>query len=302
MRMVVDMKSMTGQFARHARTVLAVSFIAMPVLMLGADDTPALAGSASSWQKQHYVKTRLIIDRAEWQSRKDVLMAGIHIKMDPGWKTYWRYPGDAGLPPRFDWTSSRNLKKSQILWPAPTRYKDSAGISIGYKKEVVFPVVIEPIDPSKPIDLILKMEFAVCADICIPAETNLQLKSGRSGMFSSSYKPILSRFLERVPDIKSANTSGLKVRMTKARLMGAAPYLSIDAEFPAGARGADLFIEGPEGFYLAPAERIAESQNGTVNFKVDLTKGDDPKELKGKTITLTLVSNTAQAQTTWRIE
>jgi DsbC/DsbD-like thiol-disulfide interchange protein len=300
--MVVEMKLMTGPFVRHARAALAVSFIAMPVLMLGGENTPALAGSASSWQTQHYVKTRLIIDRAEWQNRKDVLMAGIHIKMDPGWKTYWRYPGDAGLPPRFDWSSSRNLKKSQVLWPAPTRYKDSAGISIGYKKEVVFPVLIEPIDPSKPIDLILKMEFAVCANICIPAKTNLQLKSGRSGIFSSSYTPILSRFLGRVPDIKSANTSGLKIRTTKARLMGAAPYLSIDAEFPAGAEGADLFIEGPEGFYLAPAERIAEDSNGTVKFKVDLTKGDDPKVLKGKTITLTLVSNTAQAQTTWRIE
>ena len=300
--MVAIVNSMTGHFARYVRTAAAVTLIAMPVLMLDGGYTSARAGSATSWQTQNHAKTRLIIDRAEWQDQQDVLMAGIHIKMETGWKTYWRYPGDSGLPPRFDWSRSRNLKKAQVLWPAPTRYKDSAGISIGYKKEVVFPVLIEPVDPSQPIDLTLKMEFAVCADICIPAEANLQLKSGRNGIFSRSYAAILSRYLGRVPDNRKTNKSGLKVSNTKARLSGEAPYLSINAQFPAGAQGADLFIEGPEGFYLAPTERVAETGDGMIKFKVDLTKGDDPKDLKGKTVTLTLVSNIAQAETTWRIE
>lgn len=296
------MKMMTGQLGRFARQTAAIVLMAILVLMSDAGLATAQAGTATSWQTQNYVKTRLIIDKAEWQSRSDVLMAGIHIKMDPGWKTYWRYPGDAGLPPRFDWSGSANLKKPRVLWPAPTRYKDSAGNSIGYKKEVVFPVLIEPEDPAKPIDLVLKMEFAICADICIPAETNLKLKSGRGGLFSRSYTPILARYLGRVPDIRNANKSKLLVRATKARLLGAEPYLSIDAKFPAGAKGTDLFIEGPAGFYLAPAEQVGKAQDGTINFKVDLTKGDDPKELKGKTVTLTLVSNTAQTETTWRIE
>ena len=175
-------------------------------------------------------------------------------------------------------------------------------MSIGYKKEIIFPVLIEPIDPSQPVDLSLKMEFAVCADICIPAEANHQVKSGRDGIFSRSYVPLLSRYLERVPDNRNTNTSGLKVSDTKARLWGEAPFLSINAQFPAGAQGADLFIEGPEGFYLAPVERVSETGDGTIKFKVDLTKGDDPKDLKGKTITLTLVSKAAQTETTWYIE
>ncbi len=300
--MTAKINSMTNQVAASARTAPAIMFMAMIALVSGAGLSSAWAGSATPWQTQNYVKIRLIIDKAEWRNRKNVLMAGIHIKMDPGWKTYWRYPGDAGLPPRFDWSGSANLKNSRVLWPAPTRYKDSAGNSIGYKTEVVFPVLIEPKDPSKPIDLVLKMEFAVCADICIPAETNLQLKSGGGWLFSSSYTPILARFLGRVPDIANANTSKLMVRKTKSELRGAAPYLSIDAKFPAGAKGADLFIEGPEGFYLAPAERVGEMKDGVINFKVDLTKGDDPKDLKGQTVTLTLVSNTAQSETTWRIE
>ena len=194
-------------------------------------------------------------------------------------------------------------QSAQLLWPAPKRLPDSAGISIGYKNEVVFPVLIEPVKADQPIDLKLKMEFAVCADICIPAEADMQLKVGKDGFFSSSYAPLLTRYLKRVPGKqRPGSRTGPGVARTQSQLTGAAPYLTVDARFPGGSQGADLFIEGPEGFYLAPAEHVGKRSDGTLRFKVDLTKGDDPKDLKGKTVTLTLVSNAAQAETTWHIE
>ena len=128
--MIEIVNSMTGHCARYGRTAVAAAFFAAPALILGGGFTAAIAGSATSWQTQNYVKTRLIIDRTDWQNRQDILVAGIHIKMDAGWKTYWRYPGDSGLPPRFDWSQSINLKKAKVLWPAPTRYKDSTGMSM----------------------------------------------------------------------------------------------------------------------------------------------------------------------------
>ncbi|GBE42148.1 MAG TPA: hypothetical protein ENH05_03370 [Rhizobiales bacterium] len=263
--------------------------------------TPAGAGSASDWESKNNFATRLIADTVPWQDRQKALVAGVHIKLDEGWKTYWRYPGDSGIPPRFDWSGSGNLKQARVLWPAPTRYRDAAGLSIGYKNEVIFPILIEPVNAGQPIELRLKMEFAVCAEICIPAEADLKLTVGEGGFFSRSYEPLLSRYLGRVPG-KQTSGSGFSVSQTKAELFGNAPYLSVDARFPEGTKGADLFIEGPEDFYLAPAEPVDRRSDGTVRFKVDLTKGDDPKDLKGKTVTLTLVTKTAQAETTWRIK
>ena len=275
----------------------------MTFIVASAALTPSQAGSATSWVSKNHATTRLVADTAPWQNKQEALVAGIHIKLDKGWKTYWRYPGDSGLPPRFDWSGSRNLKSARLLWPAPKRLLDSAGTSIGYKKEVVFPVLIEPVKASQPIELNLKMEFAVCADICIPAEADLQLKVGKGGIFSSSYASLLSRYLERVPQKKAPGSStGLSVSHTEAQLTGKAPYLTVDARFPGGVKGADLFIEGPEGFYLAPAQPVGKPGEGTVRFKVDLTKGDDPKDLKGRTVTLTLVSKASQAETTWRIK
>ena len=69
------------------------------------------------------------------------LRAGIEIKMQPGWKTYWRYPGDSGVPPAFDFSGSENLKTATVLYPAPHLFTDETGQSLGYKDAVIFPLV-----------------------------------------------------------------------------------------------------------------------------------------------------------------
>ena len=131
----------------------------------------------------------------------------------------------------------------------------------------------------------------------------MRLEVGKDGLFSRSYARLLSRSLERVPGKPvPGSRAGPSVSHTDAQLSGPAPYLEIDARFPDGAQGADLFVEGPEGFYLAPAELMDRLRDGTIRFMVDLTKGDDPKDLKGKILTLTLVSKSALAETSWRIE
>src|SRR6266542_1702588 len=82
-----------------------------------------------------------------------VVRAGIEIRLDPGWKTYWRYPGDSGVPPRFGFTRSENVASVSVLWPAPQSFSDGSGRSIGYKDDVIFPLRIVPRDPAKPVVL-----------------------------------------------------------------------------------------------------------------------------------------------------
>ena len=79
------------------------------------------------------------------------MRAGVEIKMQPGWKTYWRYPGDSGVPPRFDFSGSENLKEAKVLFPAPHLFTDETGHSLGYKNSVIFPLVLAPQQPGKPV-------------------------------------------------------------------------------------------------------------------------------------------------------
>nr|WP_319947575.1 protein-disulfide reductase DsbD domain-containing protein [uncultured Shimia sp.] len=103
-----------------------------------------------------------------WRAENGQHTAAIRISLNPGWKTYWRAPGDAGIPPTFVWRGSKNIRDIQIAWPTPDVMDQNGMRSIGYHDEVILPVTITPNDPSKPIRLKSRMDIGVCRDICVP--------------------------------------------------------------------------------------------------------------------------------------
>lgn len=109
-----------------------------------------------------------------WQQADGSRMAALHLELAPHWKTYWRAPGEAGIPPELDWTGSTNLKSVRLLWPSPQVIVLNGMQSIGYLDDLVLPLEITPIDPSKPVELRLQAFLGVCKDICMPASLALQ--------------------------------------------------------------------------------------------------------------------------------
>ena len=57
----------------------------------------------------------------------DIWQAGILVELEPNWKTYWRVPGDTGIPPQFDWTGSKNAGAIEVGYPVPSRFQDAGG-------------------------------------------------------------------------------------------------------------------------------------------------------------------------------
>ena len=111
--------------------------------------------------------------RAGWQMDSGAHMAALDLMLAPGWKTYWRSPGDAGIPPQFDWAGSTNLKAVHIHWPAPQVFESNGMQTIGYHDRLILPIEIVPEDPGRPVGLSLAMQLGVCDDICIPASVSL---------------------------------------------------------------------------------------------------------------------------------
>ena len=108
-----------------------------------------------------------------WQTDTGTQMTGLRLQLAPGWKTYWRSPGDAGIPPQFDWSGSTNVKSARIHWPAPHVFTTNGLRSIGYSGEVVLPVELTPRDPSAPMRLVGQVDIGVCSDICVPASVRV---------------------------------------------------------------------------------------------------------------------------------
>ena len=108
-----------------------------------------------------------------WVRADGTRVAALRLTLAPGWKTYWRAPGDAGIPPQFDWSRSRNLAGVGVTWPTPSIFRDFGVRTIGYSDVLVLPLTLAAKKDSRPIDLSLTMELGVCRDICIPAQLSV---------------------------------------------------------------------------------------------------------------------------------
>ncbi|WP_113912394.1 protein-disulfide reductase DsbD domain-containing protein [Roseovarius dicentrarchi] len=108
-----------------------------------------------------------------WRMADGTHMAAVELRLAPGWKTYWRAPGDLGIPPRFDWRGSGNLAGVDIRWPTPRRIQQGDDITIGYHDILVLPLHVMAKDPRKDIDLTGTVDLGVCRDVCMPLTLSL---------------------------------------------------------------------------------------------------------------------------------
>lgn len=103
------------------------------------------------------------------ETPRGTYMTAFRLTLSDGWKTYWRAPGDAGIPPQFKWQGSRNVGDVVISWPAPHVFNQNGMQSIGYYDQLVLPVEITPAKAGQPVRLKGKMEIGICKDVCIPS-------------------------------------------------------------------------------------------------------------------------------------
>ena len=241
---------------------------------------PALAqeeGVTSSWSKTDHASLRLIAGATAPSGKQRV---GVEIIMAPGYKTYWRNPGDFGVPPVFDWSGSTNVGGLDVRWPVPERFADNTGYSIGYVSEVVIPVSVRPLDPAQPVMLVLKLDYAVCEKMCIPAkgEARLWLEPGVTTVTS----PRLEQFETRVPVPAKLGQNKNLLSITEAAIndTGAKPELGLVLNVPSGGRIDDVFVEGP-GMWSFSKPILALQPDGTMLARVKLR--DRPKGAVGPT-------------------
>jgi DsbC/DsbD-like thiol-disulfide interchange protein len=104
-----------------------------------------------------------------WRMENGHQMAALSLSLSPGWKTYWRAPGEAGIPPEFDWSGSENIRSVRWHWPSPSVFHSNGLQTVGYHDALVLPVEITPIDPARPVKVSLHVDLGVCNDICMPA-------------------------------------------------------------------------------------------------------------------------------------
>ncbi|QCI63541.1 protein-disulfide reductase DsbD domain-containing protein [Phreatobacter stygius] len=274
----------------------SLAALAAPGLVLSR---PAFAGQAASdWSRDSRSAVRLIGAGSVGEGAALRHRAGLQITLSPGTKTYWRTPGDSGVPPMFDWAASDNVANVQLTWPAPHRFADGGGQSIGYKIDVVFPIVVTPRDPAKPVELVAKIDYAVCDNICIPAKGEARLGLTAGPALDPALASEVAKFAARVP---VAAVEGMTLSLVSVDTGGAHPVAVLAAQVGPEAGRVDLFAEGPDGQWSLPLPEILDTTGPVRRFK--LTLDGAPRGVKplDHPITFTLVAGPRALETRLRL-
>jgi DsbC/DsbD-like thiol-disulfide interchange protein len=241
----------------------------------------ARADDASPWQRDGHSAVRLLAGSRSGA----VLLGGIAFQIQPGWKTYWRMPGDSGVPPRFDFSKSDNVEAVTVMWPAPQKFDDGAGgHSIGYHDQIVLPLRIVAKAADKPVTLRAEINYAVCEKLCIPVEASVEL--GFNSV-ASTEDANLRAALDTVP--KPANIGDpnpLTIRDVKRE---GKDQVLVDVVTPDD-RAVSLFVEGPTPDWGLPVPKLVEqSPPGVKRFVFQLDGVPPGVNPEGAALKLTLV-------------
>ena len=263
--------------------VFKALFYLLPTAMLAGE---SLAATSEWWQTEQG-GVRLISASAAAGNAREVQF-GLHFRMEPGWKIYWRSPGDAGFPPRPEWADSENLADARLLWPAPHRFSILGLQTMGYKDEVVLPVMATPFEPGKPIHIRARVPYLTCAEICVPYEAKLALDLPAGPLTSSLEAGLIEQFLDRVPD--DGENTGLTIMRVAVEGSPPAQALRLSVVADAPLTAPDVFVEGPKGVgFGAPEVRLGtDRRSALMRIAVNPPKSRSV-DIAGVPISLTLV-------------
>jgi DsbC/DsbD-like thiol-disulfide interchange protein len=230
--------------------------------------TPALA-SASDWLEADGGRVRLVTSGAP--DAGGVLQGALEIDLKPGWKTYWRDPGDAGVPPQIDISRSTNVTSAEIRFPTPERFDDGAAKWAGYKHPVTFPVTFTLKSPGEPATIDADIFLGICEAICIPVQGRLTIDPA-SDPGNPDDQALVTAALEALPGPERPDF-GVRV------LSGDGRTLRVEAALAGDAANAEFFIAGEQGYMFGTPQRIADE--GKVIFAVPIIDRPDVRPADG---------------------
>lgn len=269
---------------------IAVAALALPASSASAD--------VSAWDGDARAGVRLV-SGGTGDGNTSVLRAGVEIRLAPGWKTYWRYPGDSGVPPTFNFTKSENLKSIRLSWPAPQKMVEADGVIIGYRNNVVFPLAVEPSDPAKPVILRLALDYAICEKVCIPAQAKAELTLKAGG----SAEPAIAAAEKTIPRAQPVGAdASLSVKAIHRDESRTPVRILVDIAAPPGAP-VSVFAEGPSDDWALPVpDKVDDAPSGLQRFSFALDGLPPGASDKGATLKLTAVAGSEAIETSFRLD
>jgi thiol:disulfide interchange protein len=224
-------------------------------------------GRGQTYQGKQLVKAELLADTGAVVPGKPFTV-GLLLRMAPGWHTYWKFSGDAGLPTELKWKLPPGWKISEIRWPIPLKTIDPGDIeTYGYENEVLLMQEITPppkID-SSPTKLSADASWLVCEKICIPGSATLPLDLPVAATSEPANAELFARYRRLLPQ----NWPGTNAATADWNRTGSDLRLKIRSATLANYQAVDFFPLPDEGTVVGhPA--IESRNNNEVSFRIPI--------------------------------
>lgn len=277
-----------GECARRLAAGLA--------LVLAAGAAGDARATASAWEGPEFAQVRLISAQSAVDAGGAAVL-GLHVRLAPGWKIYWRSPGDAGFPPRIDWTGSTNLAEAEIAWPAPRRMLEIGDLySHGYMDEVVLPLTVRATEPGRPLGLRAVIDYVACEEICVPLKATAALDLPAGPAAPTAFGNLIAKFMARVPGPPAPGDPVIEAAEVAGE--GADRLLRVVARSATPFGAPELFVEGPDSMYFAPPEVELRAGGKTAVFLLAAPQIRGDAALEGVALTITLVDGESAIEQT----
>jgi DsbC/DsbD-like thiol-disulfide interchange protein len=222
-----------------------------------------LAQPALATTQDEVMQARLL---PGWTTTDGTLMAAIQIELAPGWKTYWRTPGEAGIPPSFDWSGSQNVAGVTLHWPTPEVFSVSGMRSIGYHDQLILPVEVTLAEDNAPVRLSASIDLGICKDICIPAHVTVSGNLPLPGAMDGTIAAALADQPRQATDIRAACTvapsqDGVTVTATLDLPPSGRDEVAVIEPNTSGLWIGDAWSERRGDLLVATADLVAEGQD-----------------------------------------
>lgn len=256
------------------------------------------ATGASDWVKTDHTEVRLV-SSSMTTGGAETLQLGVQFRLKPDWKVYWRSPGDAGFPPHLDWEKSQNVKDAVIQWPIPKRFSVLGLETLGYKDEVVFPILIKPEVRDGAVHIEAHLRYLTCNDICIPYDAQLSLDLPSGPQQPSEFAHLIDQYQSTVPGDGRAHGFQLISSSAKETKDTALIRISVSSNDPLSAP--DAFFEGPrELAFTKPVFTFSDDRRSAVmEVKADgleFLEDQTGQTLAGREFTVTMVDGQRSAE------
>ena len=250
------------------RSVRRIALFALPLAILAQASLSAKAAS-TPWIDSEGARIRILASPPDGAGN---IRGAVQIDLKPGWVTYWRNPGETGVPPQLATDGSENVKSAALGFPPPVALDEGGAAAIGYDSPVALPLTLVQATPGRASRLDAHLFIGVCKEICVPVKADYTLDIPASAPTQSSVATMtIDEAYAGLP-----KAAGQDFSMVGAALGPDRKTIKVEIRVPSASAGKpSLFVDGPSGWSFAPS-KLQAIENGIAQFLVPLT--GSPKE------------------------